>query len=112
MDAVGERLIRELAEADGQLRADELARRVSASHWVDLHRAQRAHAQRLRYRRWSTWASRNALSHPSARASRVARYPLGTLEASPYRWLWMRKVLFGRPPEVAPQAYAASDRFL
>jgi DNA-binding HxlR family transcriptional regulator len=39
MDAVGERLLRELAEADGQLRADELARRVSASHWVELSTA-------------------------------------------------------------------------
>ena len=36
MDALDDRLLRELAIADGGLRSDELARRVGASHWVEL----------------------------------------------------------------------------
>jgi len=39
MEVTGERLLRELALADGRLRADELARRVDASHWVELSTA-------------------------------------------------------------------------
>lgn len=38
MDALEERLLRELATG-GQLTADELARRVDARHWVDLSTA-------------------------------------------------------------------------
>jgi DNA-binding HxlR family transcriptional regulator len=34
-----ERLLRELALDGGRLRADELARRVKASHWVELSTA-------------------------------------------------------------------------
>lgn len=39
VDALDERLLRELAHTDGQLRADELALRVGAHHWVDLSTA-------------------------------------------------------------------------
>ena len=35
MDSLNKRLLRELAQA-GPLRTDDLARRVSASHWTDL----------------------------------------------------------------------------
>ena len=38
MDALEERLLRELANG-GQLRADELARRIQARNWVDLSTA-------------------------------------------------------------------------
>jgi DNA-binding GntR family transcriptional regulator len=39
MDVIGERLLRELSLAGGRLSADELARRVDASHWVELSTA-------------------------------------------------------------------------